>query len=108
MTHSARLHQHEQSAYDNWADMEAKSKNPKAQNFQILARKYCLDPHYATTGWFNPTLPPSRKMRQIIKTCNEWDQSNIVVEKQDPDNDEKPVVKRKPEVEQKKLVIHTL
>jgi SNF2 family DNA or RNA helicase len=54
LTHSVRLNKYEQSAYDNWADMEAKSKNPKAQNFQILARKYCLDPHHATTGWFDP------------------------------------------------------
>jgi hypothetical protein len=47
-------------------------------------------------------------MRQVIKICNEWDKDNKIAEKQDPEDDEKPVFKRKPEIEQKKLVIHTL
>jgi hypothetical protein len=38
VTHSLKLSRHEQIAYDEWANKAARSKNPRAQNFQILGR----------------------------------------------------------------------
>lgn len=93
------LNRNEQTAYDHWSNKLSQTKNPKAQNFQILARKYNLDPHFATTGWYNPTIAPSRKMRRIIKTCREWDEENL---------DDVEQKTKKGVNDQTKLVIHTL
>jgi hypothetical protein len=97
---SITLSPREQAAYNHWANDLSDDKSPKASNFQILARKYNLDPHFATTGWYNPTIPPSRKMRSIIKACREWDEGNFV------DDTEDQI--RKSDDQQGKLVIHTL
>lgn len=98
-THVLELSHGEQVAYDHWAKKLSETKHPKAQNFQILARKYNLDPHFATTGWYNPTVLPSQKSRRIISECRGCDEKNY---------DDIEETARKPDRDQTKLVIRTL
>lgn len=104
--HRVDLTEDEQAAYDAWTSSFTKSKNPKAQNLQILARKLGIDPHFAIHKWFDPQSPLSPKTTQIVELLTKWQDENRVTgpEWDRVDPSARPM---KPIEEQSKIVLHT-
>jgi hypothetical protein len=104
--HRLDLDESKQAAYDAWTSTFTQARNPKAQNFQILARKLGIDPHFAIHNWFDPASPLSPKTSKIINILQEWSDGNQM---SGPEFDHLDLSSRpmKPVEDQTKMVIHT-
>jgi SNF2 family DNA or RNA helicase len=104
--HRLDLDDSEQAAYDAWTSTFTKAKNPKAQNFQILARKLGIDPHFAIRKWFGLASPLSPETSKFINILEEWSAGNRM---SGPEFDHLDLSSRpmKPVEGQSKMVIHT-